>query len=135
MVQFQEIAKQICVRFFNVIFLFSSLKCFWSCHFMKSIIFHLNQVPEDESIPVRIWKEKFWIMHCNVFVLFIVKIPCPFCHIQYLLYGSCGSCHVIVYLEPGQLSKREHFAKIVNSCDSSTIFAKRSILDVWQGSE
>ena len=29
----------------------------------------------------------------------------------------------------------ERFAKIVNGLKPSTIFAKRSILDVWQGSE
>ena len=29
----------------------------------------------------------------------------------------------------------EHFAKIVNGFQALTIFAKHSILDVWQGSE
>ena len=31
--------------------------------------------------------------------------------------------------------KMEHFAKIINGFQPFTIFAKRSILDVWQGSE
>ena len=37
--------------------------------------------------------------------------------------------------EPSQLSKKEYFAKIINGWKLSTIFAKNSILDVWQGSE
>ena len=40
-----------------------------------------------------------------------------------------------IYWGPGQTSKMEHFAKIVNSFYPLTIFLKRSILDVWQGSE
>ena len=36
------------------------------------------------------------------------------------------------YLENGQSSKMEVFTKIVNSFSSLTIFAKSSILDVWQ---
>ena len=36
---------------------------------------------------------------------------------------------------PCQTIKMECFAKIVNSFGPSTIFAKRPILDVWQGSE
>ena len=39
------------------------------------------------------------------------------------------------YSGPSQVSKMECFAKIVNSWKSLTIFAKRSILDAWQGSE
>ena len=39
------------------------------------------------------------------------------------------------YSEPCQTSKIESFAKIVNGFMPLTIFAKRSILDVWQGSE
>ena len=39
------------------------------------------------------------------------------------------------YSEPCQISKIVRFAKIVNSFQSLTIFAKRSILDVSQGSE
>ena len=39
-----------------------------------------------------------------------------------------------VYSEPCQPSKMECLAKIVNSFQSLTIFAKISILDVWQGS-
>ena len=33
------------------------------------------------------------------------------------------------------MSKMEHFAKIGNGFYPLTIFAKRSILDIWQGSE
>ena len=40
-----------------------------------------------------------------------------------------------VYLEPCHTSKMDRFAKIVNSYKPLTIFAKRSILDIWQGSE
>ena len=39
------------------------------------------------------------------------------------------------YSEPCQTSKMERFAKIINSFQPLTTFAKRSILDVWQGSE
>ena len=39
------------------------------------------------------------------------------------------------YSEPCQIAKIVRFAKIVNSFQSLTIFAKRSILDVSQGSE
>ena len=39
------------------------------------------------------------------------------------------------YSEPCQTSKVEIFAKIVNGFCQLTIFSKRSILDVWQGSE
>ena len=39
------------------------------------------------------------------------------------------------YSELCQISKMESFAKIVNGFQSLTIFAKRYILDVWQGSE
>ena len=39
------------------------------------------------------------------------------------------------YSELCQIFKMESFAKIVNGFQSLTIFAKRYILDVWQGSE
>ena len=41
----------------------------------------------------------------------------------------------MAYSEPCQTSKMERFTKIVNCLKSLTIFVKRSILDVWQGSE
>ena len=37
--------------------------------------------------------------------------------------------------EPCQTSKIKHFAKIINGLFLLTIFTKRTILDVWQGSE
>ena len=37
--------------------------------------------------------------------------------------------------EPCQTSKTERFAKTANNWKPLTIFAKCSILDVWQGSE
>ena len=40
-----------------------------------------------------------------------------------------------VYSEGCQPSKVEFFGDVVNSFQPLTIFAKRSILDVWQGSE
>ena len=40
-----------------------------------------------------------------------------------------------VYSEPCQVSKLERFPKKVNGWKRLTIFAKHSILDVWQGSE
>ena len=43
--------------------------------------------------------------------------------------------HPEAYSEPCQISKMECFSKIVKGCLSLTIFAKCSILDVWQGSE
>ena len=39
------------------------------------------------------------------------------------------------YSEACQISKTERFAKIVNGEKPISILAKRSILDVWQGSE
>ena len=39
------------------------------------------------------------------------------------------------YLEPCQTSKMELFAKIVNDWKPLSIFAKRSILEFWPGSE
>ena len=39
------------------------------------------------------------------------------------------------YSEPCQASKMERFAKQVNVFQPLTFFAKRSILNVWQGSE
>ena len=39
------------------------------------------------------------------------------------------------YLEPYQTSKMEIFAKIANAWKPLIIFAKCSILDVWEGSE
>ena len=39
------------------------------------------------------------------------------------------------YSEPYQTFKMERFAKIVNGEKSLTISAKRTILDVWHGSE
>ena len=40
-----------------------------------------------------------------------------------------------VYSEPCQELKLERFAKIVNSFQKLTNFAKRSILHVWEGSK
>ena len=37
--------------------------------------------------------------------------------------------------EPCQAYRIVHFAKIINTCKLLTIFAKYSILEVWQGSE
>ena len=39
------------------------------------------------------------------------------------------------YSKPCEASKMECLAKIVNGWKPSAIFAKRSILDIWQGSE
>ena len=39
------------------------------------------------------------------------------------------------YSPPSQIFKMGRFAKIINGKKSLTNFAKRSILDVWQGSE
>ena len=39
------------------------------------------------------------------------------------------------YSKPCQTFKTECFVKIVNGLKQWTIFAKRSILDVWQGVE
>ena len=40
-----------------------------------------------------------------------------------------------VNLESGHTSKMELFAKVVKNARVFTIFAKTSILDIWQGSE
>ena len=50
-----------------------------------------------------------------------------------LIYFSCKTSET--YLEPYQTYKIERFAKIVNVWKLLTIFDKRTILDVWQGSE
>ena len=39
------------------------------------------------------------------------------------------------YSEPYQISKMNFFAKLANGLQSSTIFIKSSIFDVWHGSE
>ena len=41
----------------------------------------------------------------------------------------------MAYSEPYQQYKMERFAKIINGFQLLTIFAKQSLLDVWQGSE
>ena len=40
-----------------------------------------------------------------------------------------------MYSEPYQTSKMDRLAKIVYGFYPLTIFAKRSILDIWKGSE
>ena len=45
-----------------------------------------------------------------------------------------NACYSEAYSEQCQTSRMEHFGKIVEGFELSTIFAKRSILDVWQGS-
>ena len=41
----------------------------------------------------------------------------------------------MVYSEPPQTSKMEHFAKIVIGLQPLTVFAKHSLLDLWQHSD
>ena len=41
----------------------------------------------------------------------------------------------VAYSEPSQPSKLERFVKLVIGLQPLTIFAKRSILDVWPNSE
>ena len=48
---------------------------------------------------------------------------------QFTLYSAEA------YSEPFKASKMKLFVKIVNDFQSLTIFAKSSILDVWQGYE
>ena len=43
--------------------------------------------------------------------------------------------YVEVNSEPSQTSNMDLFAKIINGWKTLTIFAKRSILDIWLGSE
>ena len=47
----------------------------------------------------------------------------------------CSWFYAEPHSEPCQTSKMEGFAKIFNGFWSLTIFAKRSVLDPWQGSE
>ena len=42
---------------------------------------------------------------------------------------------VEAYSRPYQTSKVERFVKLVNGFYRLTIFAKRSVLGIWQGSE
>ena len=44
-------------------------------------------------------------------------------------------CHPAAYSEPCQTTNMEYFAKIVNDFQRLAIFAKRSILDIWEGCE
>ena len=46
-----------------------------------------------------------------------------------------ASSYAELYSQPSQIFKMELFAKIVNTWKPLTIFAKNSILDIWQGSE
>ena len=56
-------------------------------------------------------------------------------NIKYIFYGIFVSVHVWqIYSEHYQISKTECFTEIVNSFQPLTIFAKHSILGVWQGS-
>ena len=41
----------------------------------------------------------------------------------------------VAYSEPGQISKMVFFAKIVKGFQPLNPFAKRFILDIWQGSD
>ena len=53
-------------------------------------------------------------------------------------FKDSGRCLKIVdynLSELCQTSKMKHFAKICNGRNALTIFAKNSILDIWQGSE
>ena len=43
--------------------------------------------------------------------------------------------HLEVYTKPCQIFKKKCFAKIINGFLPLSIFAKRSILDIWEGSE
>ena len=47
----------------------------------------------------------------------------------------CIFTNTEAFTEPRRTSKMKRFAKIVNNWKPLTFFAKRSILDVWQGSE
>ena len=69
---------------------------------------------------VNSFSEKFPVYRAKLTVEIILLVP--------LWYS-------MAYSEPYQTSKMECFAKIVNTFQALTIFAKGSILDIWQGSE
>ena len=72
-----------------------------------------------------------WIL-INFFSKAILKKTCKW------LFLSTFTCNQLVitkvHLGPCQTSKMERFAKLVSSFQPLSIFAKRSILDIWQGS-
>ena len=56
--------------------------------------------------------------------------------LNYLITGSLSDASITeAYSEHCQTSRMERFMKIVNGQKPLTIFAKCSILNVWQGSE
>ena len=58
----------------------------------------------------------------------------------YVPFSPASVCKYWTYVtdvgsQPSQISKKERFTNIVNNYKPLIIFAKRFILDVWQGSE
>ena len=72
---------------------------------------------------------KYFVLIQILFFLHVLKIG------QMCQNGDIAQYMVVAYSEPYQKSKMECLARIINSRKSLTIFAKRSSLDVSQGSE
>ena len=71
----------------------------------------------------------YFVLIQILFFLHVLKIG------QMCQNGDIAQYMVVAYSEPYQKSKMECLARIINSRKSLTIFAKRSFLDVSQGSE
>ena len=71
---------------------------------------------------------KYFVLIQILFFLHVLKIG------QMCQNGDIAQYIVVAYSEPYQKSKMECLARIISS-RKSTIFAKRSFLDVLQGSE
>ena len=57
------------------------------------------------------------------------------CQTYFTFLALTSNLPSVSYSETCQTCKMEYFAKIVNGFETLTIFAKRSVLDVWQGFE
>ena len=55
------------------------------------------------------------------------------CQTYFTFLALTSNLPSVSYSETCQTCKMEYFAKIVNGFETLTIFAKRSVLDVWQG--
>ena len=58
-----------------------------------------------------------------------------YCMVRFFKKSVKKISHTEAYSEPYQISKMERFGEIVNGFLPLTIFAKRTILDIWQSSQ
>ena len=123
-------------------------------HFIKTFQYLLS-IPSFGQCIVNYNWFGFWGFQCMWFVVLILYLIIQISRqsasfrISQLLKGLVRSCIILfllnsfwvagccteVYSEHGEMSKVECFAKIINDLQPLNIFAKCSVLDVWQGTE